>query len=126
MKLLPIQIGRNLWTCSMECAHRQKTPHNGVALCLRNGRDHRLNAERGECPEGRFVSHQDAPVPVPVRGKGLDDKRETCAGCPGFGGFLETICGLEEDGPEVASCAACSCPLKKVNLRTGRCPRRLW
>lgn len=126
MKLSPLQIGRNLWTCTTDCEHRQKEPQNGVALCLRNGRDHRLNAERGECPEGRFTPHPEKAAPAVIRGKSLDDKRGICGVCSASGGFVETICGLEEDGPEVVSCLSCPCPLKKVNLRTGRCPRRLW
>lgn len=126
MKLSPLQIGRNLWTCSAGCQRRQKRPQDGVALCLGNGRDHRLNAERGECPEGRFTRLQEKAAATPVQGRGIEEKRNACKGCPAFGGLLETVGGLEEDGPEVVSCASCPCPLKKVNLRTGRCPRRLW
>lgn len=120
MSLAPLQVGRNLWTCAMECRHWQR-PQNGVALCLRNSRDHILNAQEGRCPDGRFT-----PIPQSPARCDLSQKRDICAACPASGGFEETISGREADGPEVVNCSSCPCPLQMVNLRTGRCPRRAW
>jgi hypothetical protein len=125
MRLTPIQIGRNLWAC-VECEFRDPHPIAGIALCTRAGRDHRLLAEAGTCPENRFAAPAAGTAPQPTPPPSMAERRQLCEGCDAFGGFVETVSGFEEDGPEIVQCPACPCPLKKVNLRTGRCPRRSW
>ena len=119
-----MSIGQNVFVCA-SCPHRQKRASGGVALCLQSGRDHLVHAMAGECPDGRFV---ESPVTRfdPVA-SALEARRLACGACAAFTGFAETVGGFEADGlPEMAGCSACGCPLKRVNVRKGPCPKGRW